>query len=542
MFSFFRKPPKDPPPNPARGAAATRSAGKPPVSPGAGAGAGSAVGSTERAAHAPAEQVAIARAATPSGREGPSATSPHGALNDAVGASAPGASGQQRPSASDQTGAASKAAAKPAGTAGAIHSTTGTNPHAQGLTQQIDQIEAEMRRSLQSAAKGSTASGVVPQAFSSAPLTGHTLEAPELGNADFGATTGFDGKTTLALDALVVEESSLHPAIEAAAVQYASGDLAGAQAGLEAALRGPDLGASTQLAWLMLLELYRFSGQRERFDALGLDYAARFECSPPIWMWAATPTKRTAAPGLLEYRPGAALDDTETDKLAVADRQLQSKPRGLIVVADAVRRIDVGGAARLFALLDRARRARIPVALENGEHLLTALRESVQQGRRDPSDAVWLLLLETYRLLGREQEFEDACIEYAVTYEVSPPSWEAPAAIPVVQKVASQPSAESSPLPPIAPDALVFEGHILGTDHPQLEALFERAQQHTSLEVDCRGLERLDFAAGSTLLTHLFGLQHRAAQIRFTQVGPLIYPILLVLGLQDLVQVERRRI
>ena len=40
------------------------------------------------------------------------------------------------------------------------------------------------------------------------------------------------------------------------------------------------------------------------------------------------------------------------------------------------------------------------------------------------SDAAWMLLLDVQRLLNRQADFEETGIQYCITYEVSPPSWE----------------------------------------------------------------------------------------------------------------------
>ena len=36
--------------------------------------------------------------------------------------------------------------------------------------------------------------------------------------------------------------------------------------------------------WLALFDLYRATGQAERFDALAIDFAARFGRSAPLWV------------------------------------------------------------------------------------------------------------------------------------------------------------------------------------------------------------------------------------------------------------------
>jgi len=50
------------------------------------------------------------------------------------------------------------------------------------------------------------------------------------------------------------------------------------------------------------------------------------------------------------------------------------------------------------------------------------LRATVQQGRREDDDAAWRLLIELLRISGDEVGYEDACVAYCLTYELSPPA------------------------------------------------------------------------------------------------------------------------
>ena len=102
----------------------------------------------------------------------------------------------------------------------------------------------------------------------------------ELSALDF---TGTDHGRALARVAGQVEVrecgSGIGAAFEEAAVLYANGSDDDALAVLEAAV-GSEGGEG---AWLMLLDLYRLRGERQRFESRVLDYATRFERSPPPW-------------------------------------------------------------------------------------------------------------------------------------------------------------------------------------------------------------------------------------------------------------------
>ena len=59
-----------------------------------------------------------------------------------------------------------------------------------------------------------------------------------------------------------------------------------------------------------------------------------------------------------------------------------------------------------------------------GERLFTVLQEAAPTGVRDADPAYWQLRLDALRMANRPDQFDEAAIDYCVTYEVSPPSWE----------------------------------------------------------------------------------------------------------------------
>jgi hypothetical protein len=61
-----------------------------------------------------------------------------------------------------------------------------------------------------------------------------------------------------------------------------------------------------------------------------------------------------------------------------------------------------------------------------GAVLINLLRELTPVGDRDTDVGWWMLRMELLRAANRPDQFDEAAIDYCVTYEVSPPSWEPP--------------------------------------------------------------------------------------------------------------------
>ncbi|MGE3928184.1 MAG: STAS domain-containing protein, partial [Lautropia sp.] len=159
--------------------------------------------------------------------------------------------------------------------------------------------------------------------------------------------------------------------------------------------------------------------------------------------------------------------------------------------------------------------------------------------RRDPSDACWLLLLETLRLLGEQQPFEDLAIEYCVTYEVSPPSWEPmPKAI-RLQEAASTTSG-SQPVAVASEEAFPLEGEIDGRPDATFRALRGYAESRPEITIDCRRLRRIDFVATGELLNEVSALRSAGKTLAFRDLSYLVACLLMVMGIHEMAELHLR--
>ena len=75
------------------------------------------------------------------------------------------------------------------------------------------------------------------------------------------------------------------PDLEEAAIRFANGDHSGAESGLLEVLaqHQQDDPAQQLEIWMTLFDLYRATGQQDRFDALAIDFAAQYGRSAPLW-------------------------------------------------------------------------------------------------------------------------------------------------------------------------------------------------------------------------------------------------------------------
>ena len=310
--------------------------------------------------------------------------------------------------------------------------------------------------------------------------------------------------------------------VEEAAVLFANGQDQVVQEVLEEAVHLFNSARGERL-WLMLFDFYRVRGLRPAFEALGIDYAKSFEKSPPVWRdesrGLAKP-KQVAAGNLL-FR-GELMGDNADAFDAV--RQAMAKNARLRLDLSKITCLDGDGCANLLALLLQARKSKYPLELLGRDALGALVEQHVEAGRAE-AEPCWLLLLELCQLQGRLEAFEDVAINYAITFEVSPPSWES-------GRVAA-PEPLPEPVDPAAAegntDRYVLRDEVKSMRFADLPAY---AEKHEPVLIDCEALIRIDFISAGALLNVLTTVRRQGKQIVFRHPNHLVAELLGVVGLR----------
>jgi anti-anti-sigma regulatory factor len=160
------------------------------------------------------------------------------------------------------------------------------------------------------------------------------------------------------------------------------------------------------------------------------------------------------------------------------------------------------------------------------------LAGQVHPGRAEGRDA-WLLLLEMLQYTGEQERFENLAVDYAVTFEESPPSWEGKA----------RPEEESS-LPEesgaAAGNGIRLEGELTGATTESIRKLAAFAADRPIVEVDCSQLRRIDFVSAGTLFNILATLQAQGKLVVLRNVNAMVAALLRVMGVDQVAQVMLR--
>lgn len=419
----------------------------------------------------------------------------------------------------------------------------------------IDKIESEMARDfLRPPGSPAPASAPVPTVERMAT---NDKQLSVNGSAASVAVEELDGGHDDffgSVNAIEINTSGAGSIVDESAILFANGQEEAAEQVLRTGLSTDDLGHATQNAWLMLFELLNQRGDRKEFEQLSTQFALRFNGSAPTWMdyTAAAPELRPAAASAAAASVAAAAPaggppsvrlpvnvDANVIKTLEQLKTLATTHAVLRLDASATRSVDLVGAELMLRVVTAFKRASHELVIVGAEQLVNPLKAVIEPGRRDASDAGWMLLLEILRLLGRQHEFEETGIQYCITFEVSPPQWEpAPANLKASAAVAVQ----AEPAAPVEDDnPLAWRGVIEVEGEPWFGRLAAEARHNRDLKVDTTQLRRMAFSAASALLTLVMKLQQAGATVEFRNVNPLVGALFQLLGITAVASVHLRR-
>jgi anti-anti-sigma regulatory factor len=311
------------------------------------------------------------------------------------------------------------------------------------------------------------------------------------------------------------------PVVEESAILYANGQLEAAEQMLLASLQ--ESGRHDRQPWWMLFDLYQAVGREAAFEDIAIDYASHFETSPPAY----APLAQCAetAPRFSGVTPAHALGAVLDEGVEAAlQRVLDGAASGVPVRLDfsAVRSASPAACTCLLATLRALRSAGSELTVAGADTLLAVLRPMLVIGEGTSSQQPWLLLLELLQLQNREKDFEETAMDYCVTFEVSPPSFEAP-----------RRAAKAAPPAPAAGDRFLLPPLIEGDPAPLLAAIDAYAQQNDAVVLDCSQLARIDYPSASALKGRLRLLAASGHRIELRDLNHLVAALFKLLGYGD---------
>jgi len=317
--------------------------------------------------------------------------------------------------------------------------------------------------------------------------------------------------------------------------------------------------------WLVLFDLYRAIGQQHKFESLALDYAQQFGWSAPQWF----SLPRLVAEAASDERPSSARiegqvgwvcpDHLDADGVAKLASLALQMPLPWVFDWSSLKTIDVEACARLSELF----RSWIPQDLDmrwlSGDRLFSVLQEAAATGNRDADPAYWQVRLDALRMTNRPDQFDEAAIDYCVTYEVSPPSWEAARC--QVRIAGAHQGTTQPPLTLVSDVSTSFEesqlthesgiiqvgtvelsGQLVGDIAMTLGKMDTELGSAAIINVSCARLIRVDFIAAGDLLNWVLARRAESRLVNFVESHRMVALFFGAMGINEHATVKVRTV
>ena len=385
-----------------------------------------------------------------------------------------------------------------------------------------------------------------------------------------GGSTGFSASKLFAID---VEEFAHDPELEEASIRFANGDDSGAEAGLMEVLAPTGPRIDHDETWLTLFDLYRATGRQDRFETAAIDFAGRFGRSAPQWfslpeavsrMHAPAAAAATAAGGTQPLANWTAPAVLGTQTIAAMSVALGKATPPWRLSWLKLNSIDEGAVDGLTKLFTQWASQSVQLRFIGSENLEKVLKNSTPSNEKGVNPAWWKLRMEVLRVMHRPDEFELVALDYCVTYEVSPPSWDSArceykplqadgsyvAGNTIIGEAFrdsmssglgygdTQSAGISSQMSNIA--TVELSGQILGDSTEALDTLENKLMGADVMIISCARLIRIDFSAAGTLLNWVTARQAEGRQVQFVEVHRLVAAFFNVIGISEHARVMAR--
>ena len=387
--------------------------------------------------------------------------------------------------------------------------------------------------------------------------------------------TGLREYATSKLFSVDLGDSLTDPDLEEAAIRFANGDDAGAEATLLAALQAEPVNPDSADGWAAaLFDLYRATGQQASFDRVAIEYAQRFGRSAPAWFSTPELLGRNTLPAPLPQRSALASGsqlvwecpvDLDLSEVQALRASLVSAPGRLWHLRwNQFQRMTPEAASALAELFTQWCSQPVQLQFDGADVLHNTLKSYTPSGDRAVDMVWWRLRLDALRILRLQDEFELAALDFCVTYEVSPPPWEDARCEYVHERLNSMPPCDAAfgltEAPAVAPSfalsqgatvimgldmlsaATVVElsGEVLGDAAEALDKLQVGLHDAKHLVISCSRLIRVDFSAAGSILNWVALRESEGCSVQFRDVPRLVAAFFNVIGINEHARVMLR--
>ena len=287
--------------------------------------------------------------------------------------------------------------------------------------------------------------------------------------------------------------------------------------------------------WYMLMDGHQVSGNRQAFEKVALAFSHKFETSSPSWFSNATeekPVTMMAGKNIIILESIFKITQTERFKdFLKASRE--EKFCRINVSQCKFEMCEPAALKALHKLFKDLRKYEVKAVLMGDNNLINFCKSYINPLSENKSlkpeflaieELLWLLYLEVLQWKGRQEDFENVALDYAMKFEVSPPGWEDNGVM-KIEAVAEKSENESQYL----------AEKVLNSNNIQslLDIIKLKFETSEKCQIDFGHVERIDFSSAGSIS---FFIQELWSEDKFNNKKVILqYPNEIILTLLEMV-------
>lgn len=309
-------------------------------------------------------------------------------------------------------------------------------------------------------------------------------------------------------------------------------------------------GAVDKRFWYMLMDSYQVSENKTDFEKVAISFAHLFGASPPSWFSTEGETKKTMMAGknIIILEPTFKVEHTEKFKEFLKAAKEEKFCR-INVSPCKFEQSDIQALVQLHKLFTDLRKYQVMSVLMGDNNLINFCKTYINPNPSNKAlkpellaneQLFWLLYLEILQWKGRQEEFENLALDYAMKFEISPPGWE-PKGIMSIDKLTGSMADLVEEENKVTFDKSLNSNNI----DTLLNAIKEGFESGPKAEIDLSFVERIDFAAAGSISHYIQELmnneQHNDKKVIFKFPNEMILTLLEMVGVTEFVEVIPRK-
>lgn len=308
-------------------------------------------------------------------------------------------------------------------------------------------------------------------------------------------------------------------------------------------------GTIPQRFWYMLMDCYQVEQNKTEFEKVAIAFAYLFSTSPPSWFESDETVKKAVMSGknIMILEPHFKLVQTEKFKTFL----LAAKEENFCRINVSPCKFELSeylAIEKLYDLFKNLRKNKVLSVLMGDNNLINFCKTYINPNLSNKmlkddflnnEKTFWLLYLEILQWKGMEEEFEELALEFAMKFEISPPSWEK-SGIMSLDKMTklSDVSVEEET---ITLDKSLTSNNI----DALLQMITHGFETSNKAEVDLSNVDTIDFAAAGSISYQIQELwsnpSYSQKKVIFKYPNEMILTLLEMVGVTEFVEIFHRK-